>query len=107
MTYHVRSPANRARPHEGIFIAARGASKSALARAAGSAPLPRRSPREVGERLVRIRHLDGVLALGHGLALAAVGGHQLVGQPQEHRPAGLAARRPDEPADRQALLPLL
>src|SRR6478735_7716136 len=63
-------------------------------------------PGEVGEGLVGLGHLDGVLALGHGLALLAVGGHQLVGEAQEHRPAGLAARGADEPADRQALLPL-
>src|SRR5262249_27647438 len=37
-----------------------------------------RLPREVGEGLVGLGHLDGVLALGHRLALAAVGGHQLV-----------------------------
>src|SRR5207249_10971807 len=46
-------------------------------------------------------------ALGHGLALAAVGGHQLVGQAQVHRAAGLAAGGADDPADRQALLPRL
>src|SRR5262245_13616017 len=61
-------------------------------------------PREVGEGLVGLGHLDGVLALGHGLALAAVGGHQLVGQAQEHRPARLAPGGADDPADRQALL---
>src|SRR4051794_27550094 len=48
-------------------------------------------PREVGEGLVRLGHLDGVLALGHRFALATVSGHQLVGQPQEHGPAALAA----------------
>src|SRR5919204_3296730 len=63
-----------------------------------------RLPGEVGEGLVGLGHLDGVLALGHGLALAAVGGHELVGQAQEHRPAGLAAGGADDPADGQALL---
>src|SRR4051794_10220885 len=52
---------------------------------------PSRSPREVGEGLVGLGHLDRVLALGHGLALLAVGGHELVGEAQEHRPARLAA----------------
>src|SRR5262245_7367336 len=51
-------------------------------------PRPR-LPREVREGLVRLGHLDRVLALGHGLALTAVGGHQFVGQAQKHRPAGL------------------
>src|SRR5438132_12223192 len=64
-------------------------------------------PREVGKGLVRLGHLDGVLAFGHGLALAAVGGHELVGQAQEHGPARLAARGADDPADSQALLAAL
>src|SRR5262245_20264269 len=45
-------------------------------------------PGEVGERLVGVGHLDGRLALAHRLALAAVGGHQLVGQEQVRRLAG-------------------
>src|SRR5262245_54166759 len=56
-----------------------------------------RSPGEVRERLVRLGHLDGVLALGHRLALAAVGGEELVGQAQEHGPAALAAGGADDP----------
>src|SRR4051812_14854540 len=51
-----------------------------------------RLPREMRKRLVRLRHLDGVLAFRHRLAFAAVGGHQLVGEAKEHRAAGLAAR---------------
>src|SRR4051812_6731031 len=64
-----------------------------------SAVNPTRSPGEVRERLVGVRHLDRVFPLGHRLALAAVGGHQLVGQPQEHRLAGLASGGADDPAD--------
>src|SRR5207248_8895604 len=58
------------------------------------------SPGEVGEGPVGLGHLDGVLALGHGLALPAEGGHEFVGQAQEHRPAGLVAGGADDPADR-------
>src|SRR5262249_19832410 len=61
-------------------------------------------PGEVGEGLVRIGHLDGVLALGHRLAFTAVSSHELIGQADEHRPALLAPRRLDDPANRQALL---
>src|SRR5215475_7197433 len=52
----------------------------------------RRLPGEVGERLVGVGHLDGRLALAHRLALAAVGGHQLVGEEQKRRLAGLVAQ---------------
>src|SRR5215470_8803540 len=54
-------------------------------------------PREVGEGLVRLGHLDGVLTLGHRFALATISGHQFVGQPQEHGPAALAAGGADDP----------
>src|SRR6516164_9378435 len=43
-------------------------------------------PCKVGEGLVGLGHLDGVLTFGHGFAFAAIGGHQLVGKPQVHRP---------------------
>src|SRR4051794_7585468 len=39
-------------------------------------------PGEMGEGLVRIRHLDGVFALGHGLPFLAVGGEELIGETQ-------------------------
>src|SRR6478735_10715898 len=52
---------------------------------------PRVLPGEVAERLVRLGHLDRLLALAHGLALALVGGHQLLGEPEVRRPAALAA----------------
>src|SRR5260370_42453111 len=63
-----------------------------------------RLPSEVRECLVRLGHLDGVLALGHGFALAPVGGHEFVGEAQEHRPARLGAGSAEYPADGQALL---
>ena len=34
----------------------------------------------MAERLVRLGHLDGVLALGHGFALPLVGGHEFLGE---------------------------
>src|SRR5262245_29042328 len=50
-------------------------------------------PGEVCEGLVGLGHLDGVFALGHGLAFATVRGHELVRQAQIHRPPGLGTRR--------------
>ena len=35
-------------------------------------------PREVGERLVGVGHLDGVIAFRHGFAFFAVGAHEFV-----------------------------
>src|SRR5206468_5527475 len=58
------------------------------------------------EGLVRFRHLDRLLTLGHGLALAAEGGHELVGQAVEHGLALLAAGGADDPAERKTLLAL-
>src|SRR5262245_2525595 len=93
--------------HSDNSLAARGA---VATRALVSLPLPSRLnnytrlPREVGEGLVGVGHLDRGLALGHGLALLAVGGHQFVGQALAHCLAGLAAGRPDDPPQRQALL---
>src|SRR5438105_2325177 len=48
-----------------------------------------RSPREVAERLVRLGHLDRLLALAHGLTLALVRGHQFLGEAEVRCPAGL------------------
>src|SRR5438128_2273598 len=61
-------------------------------------------PREVGEGLVRFRHLVHSLALFHGGALAVVGRNQLFGQFQVHGAALLVARGVDEPAEGERLL---
>src|SRR6478735_1390538 len=66
----------------------------------------RRLPGEVRERLVGVGHLDRVLPLAHGLALAAAGGQELVGQPLGHGPAALGPGGRDEPPDRQRELAL-
>ena len=62
-------------------------------------------PREVRERLVRVRHAVDVVALGHRGPFALVGGHQLFGQQQVHRPPLLLAAGFEHPANRQGLLP--
>src|SRR5438132_9024720 len=61
-------------------------------------------PREVGEGLVGFGHFDGVFAFGHGVALAAVSGHQLFRQAEPHGTAGFVAGRVNNPANGQALL---
>src|SRR5690606_2227355 len=76
------------------------------ARTAGRSSM-RRLPREVGERLVRLGHAVGVLAGAHGLALAAIGSHQLFGEPIGHGSSPALAAGIDQPAERQALLPAL
>src|ERR1019366_45644 len=63
-----------------------------------------RLPGKVRKRLVGVGHLDGVFAFGHGFAFTAVGGHQFVGEADEHWPACFAAAGGEQPADGEALL---
>src|SRR5439155_5848065 len=63
-------------------------------------------PREVGEGLVGVGHAVDVLALGEGGPFLVVGSRKLFGQLQKHGPALLFAHRPENPANRQRLLPV-
>ena len=56
---------------------------------------------EVGEGFVGVGHFDGVFALGHGLAFAAIGGHQFLGEALEHGPAGFTTISNDNWRDAQ------
>src|SRR4051794_19388350 len=65
---------------------------------------PLRSPGEVRERLVGVGHAVDVLAAGDGGAFSIVGGHQLVGELDSHRPPLFLTCRHQNPADRERLL---